>query len=1331
MGDFNDDGKMDWVVSNGWDDNLWLYLGNGDGTSATPTILPLKGTSPDWVAVADLRKMGRADIVIAENESSTVGVLFSNGDGTFQAEQELTTYNSPDYVTVADLNGDGSPDIIAGGGGCAAVLLGDGKGNFQAPLTSCSENIDLSGGYPPPTFTTFISFADFNKDGKLDMLISVPTDGVMMLLGDGQGNFTSPVRIVSGSTISNDPYFFLTSTTIDYNGDGCPDAAIGDWQGMIFLFAGDCAGNFKHPASLNFGAGDVPAQLSVADINGDGHPDLVASGLPIVVGAAPAGRMLSVMLSDGQGSFQHAQVYRGGDSLVSFAAGDLNGDGNLDVLAVAQNENGLYEFLNEGSGGFGAPQGRAQFSIHGGNNQETDPINVGADYSPLLADVNADGLKDLVYIDYGALESTYSAAVSLNLGSQGFADPVFTPITTDNSDVVSDALGDFHGTGQLDLLVATDPVQPGGPGGNGSVYLMQNLGGGKYGTPNPVFSRSNYATSMYAVDLNGDGKQDLLIFDEPDGTNPALEVLLGNGNGTFSAPVSYPLPSAGNSANIFSGDFNGDKKTDILLDLQENVLPFTSNVIELLGNGNGTLQTPQVIVGNKGLPPFDLFDLNHDGLLDILAQDWTTLTPSITTYFGLANGNFGSPASYKSYSGSNGFSYDGGVLAGDFNHDGNIDVAAPQNEGNPDGPYNSWVQFYSGNPDGTLTATNDLFDQGEFGAPWLIADIDGSGTSSAVEFDANTTSFDVMKGAPAPPFQIFLDQEAIVGNSLSGLIILNQASSSDTGVSLKVSDPAAIVPATVTIPAGSESQTFTLQIQKGFSVGKALTVTATLGAFSTNVYAFSQAIISPTTVKAPNLAFGLQPINTSSSPLTVTVVNNTLNAITLINIVFDPSAAYGYPTPDYTESDNCHTTISAGSSCAFNVVFTPTIGNQQESTELDFQDPMSGQVYKIVFTGTGEQPIGLLTPSTLSFGSQAVGTVSTPQTLYLTNNGTGTLLVSGIGISGPFQVSGNCDSVPAPESCRLQITFAPTSTGPQAGGLTLAVDGAVPTLTAAFSGAGVALPNLAISPASLIFPPQLAGTISQSQIVTLANPATVPVPISQISITGSFAFAQTSNCGSQVAAGQSCQIDVIFTPVDGASAQASLNIAETVSGSQQQVMLSGQGLAFTLAATPASATVSSGSSATYSIAVSESTAYPSSLALSCTGLPVYAQCAFSPATVSLSNTTPVSTSLTVTTGSSVATGNTDHSLWRGAAAALATLVLPFFLPRKRRYGLRIFLIYLAGTTIAATLISCGGGGVSTKNPPPHQTPAGTYTFTVVASRSAGGSSQQSMTLVVQ
>lgn len=83
VGDFNGDGNMDWVVANAGSNDLWLYLGKGDGTASLPTIIPLQGQSPISVAAADLRKRGILDLIVAESDSGTVEVLLGNGDGTF------------------------------------------------------------------------------------------------------------------------------------------------------------------------------------------------------------------------------------------------------------------------------------------------------------------------------------------------------------------------------------------------------------------------------------------------------------------------------------------------------------------------------------------------------------------------------------------------------------------------------------------------------------------------------------------------------------------------------------------------------------------------------------------------------------------------------------------------------------------------------------------------------------------------------------------------------------------------------------------------------------------------------------------------------------------------------------------------------------------------------------------------------------------------------------------------------------------------------------------------------------------------------------------------
>ncbi len=113
-GDFNGDGHIDWVVANGGDSNLWIYLGNGDGTAQIPTIVPLKGAAPTALAVADMNHDGKLDLVVGEADSLSVGVLLGNGDGTFGPELEFYVPGSPESLAVADFNGDGNLDVVVG-----------------------------------------------------------------------------------------------------------------------------------------------------------------------------------------------------------------------------------------------------------------------------------------------------------------------------------------------------------------------------------------------------------------------------------------------------------------------------------------------------------------------------------------------------------------------------------------------------------------------------------------------------------------------------------------------------------------------------------------------------------------------------------------------------------------------------------------------------------------------------------------------------------------------------------------------------------------------------------------------------------------------------------------------------------------------------------------------------------------------------------------------------------------------------------------------------------------------------------------------------------------
>jgi hypothetical protein len=113
-GDFNGDGHMDWAVTNGGSNNIWVYLGKGDGTAQLPTIITLKGAAPVRLAAVDINHDGKLDLVVAEADSSTVGILLGNGDGTFGAEREFSLPGNPSCMAVTDFNGDGNPDVVVG-----------------------------------------------------------------------------------------------------------------------------------------------------------------------------------------------------------------------------------------------------------------------------------------------------------------------------------------------------------------------------------------------------------------------------------------------------------------------------------------------------------------------------------------------------------------------------------------------------------------------------------------------------------------------------------------------------------------------------------------------------------------------------------------------------------------------------------------------------------------------------------------------------------------------------------------------------------------------------------------------------------------------------------------------------------------------------------------------------------------------------------------------------------------------------------------------------------------------------------------------------------------
>jgi hypothetical protein len=370
-------------------------------------------------------------------------------------------------IAVADLNGDGRDDIVVVNGCsqevCAntvGVLLGNGNGTFQPPVTYALEA--FTAGVSPGINT--IAIADINGDGKPDLLAASPC------------------------------------TSLDTSSE------CADYDGVVSVLLGNGDGTFQN-ATGYWSGGQIATSIEVADINGDGHPDIVAVNL------CPSGpnnnditsrcqfggySVVGVLLGNGDGTFQPAQDYSsGGYYSISGVLADVNGDGKLDV--VIGNQIDFWPDFENGSVGVLLGNGDGSF-------QEGSPVIFTAqnvDFAT-VADVNGDGHTDLLVP--GAEEETTC------MGNTCTSSPDYV------------------------------------------VLMSFGNGDGTFQSPSIVPTNTNTETELVAADVNGDGKVDLLL--------PGVDVLLGNGDGTFQSDQTF---SSGGGDAIAVADVDANGKLDLLV----------------------------------------------------------------------------------------------------------------------------------------------------------------------------------------------------------------------------------------------------------------------------------------------------------------------------------------------------------------------------------------------------------------------------------------------------------------------------------------------------------------------------------------------------------------------------------------------------------------------------------------------------------------------------------------------------------------------------------------------------------------------------------------------
>jgi autotransporter-associated beta strand protein len=503
-------------------------------------------SDPLDVAAADLNGDNKPDLVTANHDGRSLSVILGYGDGTLYQPVLIPLLNQTFAVELADFNQDGKVDIVAAGAN-ASVLFGNGNGTFQAPLV-------VSG-----VFAGLVELADINADGFVD-IVTTNNGAIAVVLSNGNGTFRPEI-----DTTAN----LADLTVADFNADGKLDIAyINGVPRSVVILLGNGNGTFQSKATYSLpGFG---ADVAAADMNSDGQVDVVFT----------AGNNLGVLYGNGDGAFGNMTILvpppPGGAqlNLGKPRIADVDRDGRRDLVFRS---NGITLALGNGDGSYRPFSSVAQ---------------VWAENAAIVADVNGDGRLDLVGVENKSETVGIVLGLASNFSGQGMTLDQTAPTAT----LVTTPTATVNGLSATFGFTGSDPAA-GGVASGLNRFEYQLDGGAFVAAASSLtltnLSEGNHTFRVRAVDNAGNvgpaasyaWQVDLTTRVQAiDRFNPTY-ALTGAANVTYQ--VTFNLPVSGVDAADFTVSLSGVTVTPPIV-----VVPVSSSVYNVTVSGiagSGTL----------------------------------------------------------------------------------------------------------------------------------------------------------------------------------------------------------------------------------------------------------------------------------------------------------------------------------------------------------------------------------------------------------------------------------------------------------------------------------------------------------------------------------------------------------------------------------------------------------------------------------------------------------------------------------------------------------------------------------------------------------------------